>query len=81
MKDTIITAARKRREILILIFSFIFAFLLNVFAVIKYKNPVSELITQLHVVLLISLVLYAVLLFLRLLWWALAKLYKSIVKS
>ena len=50
MKDTIITAPRKRKEILILLVSFIFAFFLNVYAIIAYKHPFIELFTQIHVV-------------------------------
>jgi hypothetical protein len=81
MKDTIITASRKRKEIIVLALSFAFAFLMNVYAVIIYKQPAIELFTQIHVVLLISLFIYAVATILRILWWLLAKFYKSIVKS
>lgn len=81
MKDTVITAARKRRELLILLGCFVFAFLMNVYAILRFKQPIAELFTQIHVVLLITLFLYGAMLVLRGIWWLLAKLYKSIIKS
>lgn len=81
MKDTIITGAQKRRELLILVFSFIFAFLVNIYAIIRFKHPVSELFSQLHIVLFLTLFFYAILAVLRIIWWLLARIYKRFIKS
>ena len=81
MKDTVITAKRKKRELLMLLGSFIFAFLMNVYAILKYKQPLKELLTQMHVVVMLSLFIYGTMLLVRILWWLLSLLYKSIIKS
>ena len=74
-KDTTLTAFRKRREALILLFCFIGAYLLNVIGIIKHGTPAKELITQLHVVLLVTLVLYALVLLLRVLYYLVSRLW------
>ena len=50
-KDTTITAAIKKRELIIFVVSFAAAYILNVIGIIQHKSPARELITQLHVVL------------------------------
>lgn len=57
-KDTIITSGRKKTETLIFSCCFLLAFALNVIAVITYKTPVLELITEIFIVLLIASGLY-----------------------
>ncbi len=81
MKDTTITASRKKRELIILLISFLVAFFMNVYAILRYQRPLSELFTQLNVVLLLTLIVYALIAFLRMIWWLFTKLYKSLVKN
>lgn len=57
-KDTTIAAKAKKRELIILLIAFLFAFSLNVIGIIQHQSPAKELFTQLHVVLLITVVLY-----------------------
>lgn len=66
MKDTIITAKQKKRELLYLLISFIIAFALNVYAIIFYNSHWKELITTLHITLLVTIVIYFLLAIIRL---------------
>jgi len=74
MKDTIITAQQKKREIVILFLCFIGAFIFNIVAVLLYKSPVKELLTQLHIVVLVTFFFYFAVLFLRIIGWLLLKI-------
>jgi hypothetical protein len=65
MKDTVITAAQKKKEIIILASCFAIAVILNIIGILKYNTPWKELVTQLHVVLLVTAVLYAIQWFFR----------------
>lgn len=81
MKDTTIPASRKKKEWIIFMLSFLVAFFMNVYAILRYQRPVTELFTQLHVVLLLTIIVYALVAFLRLIWWTFTKLYKSLIKN
>ena len=65
MKDITITAKRIRIELKWLLLSLILALILNVYSIIKYNTSWAELITSLHMVALMSLILYVLLLFFR----------------
>jgi len=67
-RDTTISAASKKREFIIFLSCFIGAYILNVIGIIQHQSPAKELFTQLHVVLLVSLVVYGVVIFLRILY-------------
>jgi len=58
MKETVITPGMKKRELIILLVCFIAAYVLNVVGIVKYNAPAIELVSQLHVVLAVSLVIY-----------------------
>jgi len=58
MKETVITPGMKRRELKIFLVCLIVAYVLNVVGIIKYNSPAIELISQLHIVLLVSIVIY-----------------------
>ena len=75
MKDTTITAAMKKRELIIILACFLAAYTLNVIGIIKHQTPIRELITQFHVVLLIALVFYVMILFLRILYYLVSRLW------
>lgn len=75
MKDTIITAAMKKRELIIFLLCFALAYAMNIIGIIKYAAPARELITQLHLVLLIALILYGAVVILRLLYYLISRLW------
>ena len=65
MKDIKIPGNRIRIEFKWFLFSLALSFLLNAYSIVKYRSPWTELITSLHIVLLVSLVVYVLLLFFR----------------
>ncbi len=65
MKDIKIPGSKIRRELNWLLISLVLSFLLNAFSILKYKSPWTELITSLHVVVLVALIVYILLLFFR----------------
>ena len=75
LRDTTITALQKRRELIIIGVCFLAAYLLNIIGIIQHKTPAKELITQLHVVLLLALVFYGIILLLRVLYYLISRLW------
>jgi hypothetical protein len=74
-RDTMITAKVKRRELIIFGASFLMAFLLNVIGIIKHNTQVKELFTQIHIVLLVTLVIYGLVAILRVLYHLMAMMW------
>ena len=74
-RDTTITAIVKRRELIIFGVCFLGAYLMNVIGIIQNHSPAKELITQLHVVLLVSGVFYGVVVLLRVLYHLISRLW------
>jgi|APHig6443717497_1056834.scaffolds.fasta_scaffold203452_1 presenilin-like A22 family membrane protease len=66
MKDYTLTAKRQKKELSILLYCFIVAFLLNIAAIIIYKTPWVEVVTQIGYVVVVGVVLYGLLLLFRL---------------
>ncbi|MEX0686112.1 MAG: hypothetical protein WD098_08905 [Balneolales bacterium] len=58
MKDLIITQSHLAKEMKYVIAFLVIGFLMNVYAIISYDGQWQELFTQLHVVFVLSLVLY-----------------------
>ena len=56
MKNTVITARRKKIELLTLLVCFIIGNLANLYAIISYKTPFSEMLTSIFYVLAFSCV-------------------------
>lgn len=77
MKDIIISAKHQKRELRILLYCFIFAFLLNITGIILYKTPVKEVITQIGYVVVITFVLYFIVALFRLLIFLISTLFKK----
>lgn len=69
MKDTIITAAVKRRELWILLICFVVANIANWAAIIKFSAPWYEVFTQIGYVVVTTLVIYALVTMVRLAFW------------
>ncbi|MFA7419243.1 MAG: hypothetical protein WCZ90_06105 [Melioribacteraceae bacterium] len=65
MEDIIIKKNTLKREITIWIISLVMAFVLNAYAIIKYDASWSELLTQIPVIILISVLIYLLLFVLR----------------
>lgn len=59
MKDTLITAKRKKHELIIWLICFFISCLLNLYAIIAYDSPLKEMFTSIFYVFLFSCVLYA----------------------
>lgn len=80
MKQTVITPLQKRRELFVLLFSAIVAFVLNIVGILKFDTRAVELVTQLPLVLLLALIIYFVLAVLRIIGYLLFKLFIKIKK-
>ncbi len=61
MRDSIISASRKKTELRILLGCFILAYILNIVSIISYHTPWTELFTTIHIVILFALVIYVIL--------------------
>jgi len=68
MKDTIITAKQKKRELIYLLVCFIVSNLLNILSIILYEATYSEIITSLFYVIIFSFSLYIISLLVRILF-------------
>ena len=60
MKDLIIPSKRIKIELYKIIIFFVIANIMNLFSIIKFDTKWSELITQLHIVVLLTLFFYLV---------------------
>jgi len=69
MKDTLITAKRKKTELLTFLVCFGIAFLLNVGCILYFKTPFYEMFTQIGYMLVITLCLYLIWTSIRLIIW------------
>ncbi len=67
MKDIVITGAKVRRELLILLACFAVAECINAGAIIWYSRPAAELVTMLGYVIVVTVIIYLLVLILRLL--------------
>lgn len=68
MKDTIITGKRKKTELIILICCFVFAELINIYSILKYKSSWKEIYSMLHVVIILTVLSYFLVFFFRFLF-------------
>ena len=77
MKDTIITAQAKKRELWILLACFVVANITNWVAIIRFSAPWYEVFTQIGYVVVTTLVIYALIAVLRIAF----KVYKHITRK
>lgn len=68
MKDTVLTARRKKIEIITLLVCFVLANLVNLYAIIAYNRSMMEMITSIFYIIIFAFVLYACWTLLRLLF-------------
>jgi len=66
MKEIKISVQRQKKELFILLLSFILAFLLNVYSIIHYNGEWSELYTEIFYVLSATAIIYVLLFLTRL---------------
>ncbi len=76
MKDTVISARVKRREITIWLVCFAVANIVNWAAIIRFSTPWYEVFTQLGYVTVTSLLLYGLVMLLRIAWYVLRRISK-----
>ena len=74
-RDTTISATVKKRELIIFLVCFLGAYVLNVVGIIQNQSPAHELVTQLHVVLLVALFFYGTVVLLRILYFLVSRLW------
>lgn len=77
MKDIVIPGKVVKRELAILLVSFVAALLLNLFSIIGYKTAWTELFTQLHVVVVVAVVIYILVVLLR---WIFSPIFRLFTK-
>lgn len=77
MKDIIISVATQKREMSYLLASFVAANLVNLWAIIKYGSPMTEMVTSFFYVLTFTFAVYFFILLLRLLAKVVYKLVKK----
>ena len=75
MKNTVITARRKKIELLTLLACFTIGNLANLYAIISYETPFSEMLTSFFYVLAFSGVLYVFWTILRILFYGIRSLF------
>ena len=77
MKDSVITAQRKRTELITLLVCFVIANVVNLCAIIAYGTRFVELVTQLGYVVIFSVALYICWSVLRLIYYGI----RSVVRK
>lgn len=74
MKDIVISAKRIKKEGYILLICFILAFMTNIVSIILFKTPWYEIFTQIGYVIVITVTLYLLVAFLRVIIYLVNKL-------
>lgn len=77
MKEIVLTTERQKRELFILLGCFIGAIGLNILGIIMYHTAWKELYTQWFAVGLLTFVIYFIILFFRLLYFAVRPLFRK----
>lgn len=77
MKDIVFTAKRQRTELIVFGVCLLVSFLMNVYAIVAFNTEWKELYTQLLWVLAIAVLLYAVSVGVRLLYFGVRSVLKS----
>lgn len=75
MKDTVLTARRKKIEIITLLVCFVLANLVNLYAIITYHRSMMEMITSIFYIIIFAFVLYATWTLLRFLFYGVKVLF------
>lgn len=75
MKDTVLTARRKKIELITLLVCFVLANLANLYAIITYHQSMMEMITSIFYIIIFAFVLYAFWTVLRLFFYGVKALF------
>ncbi len=76
MKDTVITARQKKNELWIILICYVLANLFNVWGILRFQTSWKEIFTAQLWVLAVTGFLYAIVWFVRILWWIVRSLVK-----
>ncbi len=76
MEDIVITAKRKKTEIITGLICFVIANLVNVYAIIKYNTSFSELYTTIGYIFAFSIAIYIAWTIIRIIFYGAMKLFK-----
>ncbi|MGM0532332.1 MAG: hypothetical protein ACQER7_13385 [Bacteroidota bacterium] len=74
MKDSVISAKAKKRELTIFIILLIASFIANIISIMAYNTDWIEVVSALHYVLLFAIVLYIIQGIIRLIIWGIRRL-------
>jgi len=74
-KDSTFSAKAKKRELFIFLGCFLAAFLMNTIGIIRFDTSAKELVSQFHIVLILTLSLYALVVVLRIIYHLVARLW------
>ena len=77
MKDVLISGARIKKELIMLLICFLIGFVANVGAIIYYKTVFTEIVSSLWYILVFTFVLYFIWSLLRILTWLLLSFIKK----
>ena len=77
MKDVLISGARIKKELIMLLICFLIGFVANVGAIIYYKTVFTEIVSSLGYILVFTFVLYFIWSLLRILTWLLLSFIKK----
>ena len=75
MKTKVVISKSIKRELITFLICFSAAYIMNVIGIVINESPAKELITKLHVVLLVSVVIYMAVSILRVLYYLIVKLW------
>ena len=67
MNDIIIKAGRIKKELRWLLVSFVISVLFNIYAILRFHTAWKELFTHIHVILILTVIIYVLILLIRLL--------------
>lgn len=81
MKDITIKGSTITRELTILGVILLMAIVMNIYAIVAYNGAWSEVFTQLHLVLALTVVLYLLVALLRLIYIAIKRLFSGLTNS
>ena len=59
MKDTVLTARRKKKEIITLLVCFVLSNLMNLYAIITYHRSMMEMITSIFYIIIFAFAVFA----------------------
>ena len=77
MRDIVIKSGTVKRELFVFLVCFVFAFLMNAFAINRFGTAWSELFTQLGYVMVIAIVVYLLLAIVRTIICLIVRLFRG----